>query len=254
MLEYYTCFIWSFDRKQWCSHRRQSCRILTCSHKLDFPRHTRLVRLCIAYATATQGARYSVLSLNFRLVGSCNMASSSKSQQERIDSAPPSHSGSVSKGRNKSRKSREHKRKRDAEAGLSNANDVEPVAEAGPSTIKDAPGPDVANTTFGQEDFIAFTFSDDAKEDDDVAQDEESQEGDKGKGKARDYEGPGRKRKHDEIDDRRESRRRPVDVAALKRAPWAAGVDWDRCNNVAEMCVACVPCMLYRVYHAHSDS
>lgn len=171
-----------------------------------------------------------------------------------MDGAPSSRSGSVSKGKSKSRKPKERKRKRDAEAEPSNSNDIESVAKAGPSTSKDVPGADAANATFGEQDFVAFTFSDDAKDDDDLVQEEELPEDDKGKGKARDYEGSTRKRKHDEIDDGRGSRRRPVDLAALKRAPWAADVDWDRCTNVAGMCVACVRAMSCLFYRAHSDS
>ena len=78
-----------------------------------------------------------------------------------------------------------------------------------------------------------------------------NREWDKGKGRARDSESSGRKRKHDETEEGYGSRRRTVDAATLKRAPWAADVDWDQCNNVAEMCVVCVRCMLRSVYGAH---
>ncbi|KAF7799612.1 hypothetical protein EIP86_010850 [Pleurotus ostreatoroseus] len=87
------------------------------------------------------------------------------------------------------------------------------------------------------EDYIAFTFSDGEKENDteDKAADAKpAREWDKGKGKGRDYDGLGRKRKADEMDrDNYASRRERYSTS--RRAPWAVDVDWERGNNVADL-------------------
>ncbi|KAI0093770.1 hypothetical protein BDY19DRAFT_918831 [Irpex rosettiformis] len=135
---------------------------------------------------------------------------------------------------------RKTRRKRTKEAkeldnGLSPSNGIE-NAEAGPSK-----SPSQIEPGFGDEDFIAFEPSD--TEDEKPSKDVEVVEaktsgnsGEKGKGRAREYEHAGRKRKSDEIDfnDGYANKKERMD-ANSRRAPWAADVDWENCHNVAEM-------------------
>lgn len=123
-------------------------------------------------------------------------------------------------------------------------NGAESATEAGPSTKTQA---EESAKGFGEEDFIAFAVSEAEDEDRDFNKESVEQakaiarEYEKGKGKEREYESAGRKRKADEIDynDGYTNKKERLD-ANSRRAPWVAGVNWEKCNNVAEMCVQ--PC------------
>ena len=107
--------------------------------------------------------------------------------------------------------------------------------EAGPSTPKDVAKD---NEGFGEEDFIAFTFTDEDSEQpvEDSLEKRPVREWDRGKGKGREDEGSGRKRKLDEIDlnDGYANKKQRVNASA-RRAPWAVDVDWENCNNVSQL-------------------
>lgn len=156
-------------------------------------------------------------------------------------SAQSSRSSSVSKPNRKARRAAKAKEQREKQEEFSEPTAVEVPPVAGPSTPTKAQ--EVANetsTSLGTEEFIPFTFSDDEK-DAEVEVEEEAfpvREWDKGKGKSRDYGAPGQKRKHDDIDfnDGYANKKQRTD-AASRRAPWAVDVDWENCNNVAEMYV-----------------
>ena len=152
--------------------------------------------------------------------------------------------------------SRKERRKRarelkETKSELPHSNGVE-NAEASCSKL---PSPNEPG--FGEEDYIAFVLSD-AESDKslkDVVVEEaavDSRRGDKGKGKAREYEWAGRKRKSDEIDFNDGYANKKERMAANSRlAPWAKDVDWENCHNVAEMyvydCFTGWPCV-------HSDT
>lgn len=170
---------------------------------------------------------------------------SPKPRRERTESAPSSRSASVSKSNRKARRAKEREEKakaqEEARAGAST-----PLAEAGPGPSTTAKAQeaqeaqDAASNSFADQDFIAFTFSDGEDEQEEKKDVEEEafpvREWDKGKTRARDHESAGRKRRHDEIDynDGYANKKQRTD-AASRRAPWAVDVDWDRCNNVADM-------------------
>lgn len=166
------------------------------------------------------------------------MAKSPKLQEDRTDSVPPSRSSSVSRSSRRARRAhkRAEKERRDNEAGPSGVS----PDDSSPKVELDKPQ-DATSTSFAaDQDFIAFTFSDEEKNEEEEVEEVAPpvREWDKGKGKARDYEGSGRKRRHDEIDfnDGYADKKQRTD-AASRQAPWAADVDWENCNNVAEMCV-----------------
>ena len=173
--------------------------------------------------------------------------SDSTKTRERTTSAQSSRSSSVSKSNRKARraaKAKGQKGKQEHEANTLTLIDVPAASEPGPSTLsKMEKVPSDPATSFGEEDFIAFQWEEGEEEPEkDVVEDVRelattSNDGDKGKGRARD-DTPGRKRKHDEIDlnDGYANKKQRID-AASRRAPWAADVDWERCHNVAEMCV-----------------
>ncbi|CCM06442.1 uncharacterized protein FIBRA_08704 [Fibroporia radiculosa] len=115
-------------------------------------------------------------------------------------------------------------------------------SEAGPSgshiESTNAPKTDIPSkeqNSFGDTDFIAFTFSD--EEDQDVEDRRpEVREWDKGKSRTSDRDHTGRKRKVDDssLDDGYANKKQRV-AAASRKAPWVADIDWDSCTNVAEM-------------------
>lgn len=158
-------------------------------------------------------------------------------------SAPSSRPPSTSEGKpNRKRRRAEKKKSKDTdkdepEAKSSVSADPKPAnADNGPSTRP-------TESTFGEEDFIAFTFDDEEKteEEEVVEVAPPVREWDKGKGKARELDS--RKRKLDEVDvnDGYANKKQRLD-AASRRAPWAVDVDWDKCNNVAEMYVPLPNC------------
>jgi DNA polymerase sigma len=58
------------------------------------------------------------------------------------------------------------------------------------------------------------------------------------------------KRKHEmifDLDDGYSNKKQRTD-ASSRKAPWVAGVDWDKCNNVAEMCVSSQLLVLCHAY------
>lgn len=115
--------------------------------------------------------------------------------------------------------------------------------EAGPSTLPNHSADEKA--TFTEEDFIALPPIDPEDPEEEVPETKSPvREWDRGKGKSRDYDGYGRKRKLDEVDlsDGYANKKQRVD-AASRRAPWAADVDWEHCNNVAELYVASLSSM-----------
>lgn len=178
---------------------------------------------------------------SLNLVSIKSMAMSPKSQQDRGKSASSSRSSSLSKASRKARRARDqaHKKTEDVTAGPSGTSRHSVVAEAGPSTTVNE-RQDAATASFtADEDFVGFTFSDEEENEEEVEETvPQVREWDRGKGKARDYESGGRKRGHDEIDynDGYANKKQRTD-AASRLAPWAADVEWDKCNNVAEMYV-----------------
>lgn len=107
--------------------------------------------------------------------------------------------------------------------------------QAGPSARKEEAG---NKEGFGEEDFIAFMFTDDegGHTTEESPERRPVREWDRGKGKGREYEAPGRKRKVDEVDfsDGYANKKQRLDASA-RRAPWAADVDWENCNNVSQL-------------------
>ncbi|KAJ3540390.1 hypothetical protein NM688_g6231 [Phlebia brevispora] len=96
--------------------------------------------------------------------------------------------------------------------------------------------PEVQKTAFIEE-FIAFPAEDTEGNGEKIAEEKRPvREWDRGKGKGRDYDGLSRKRKVEEVDgeDGYGSKRHRFDGASC-RAPWAVDVDWEHCNNVAEL-------------------
>ncbi|KIP08737.1 hypothetical protein PHLGIDRAFT_68903 [Phlebiopsis gigantea 11061_1 CR5-6] len=167
---------------------------------------------------------------------------SPKTQQDGRESVHSSRSSSLSKASRKARRDRDRdrdrtdKKKEDIEAGPSGTSHSDAATEAGPSTTLNE-RQDVASSSFAaDQDFVGFTFSDDEKENEEEVEETAPpvREWDRGKGKARDYEG--RKRRHDEIDynDGYANKKQRLD-AASRLAPWAVDVEWDKCTNVAEM-------------------
>lgn len=151
-------------------------------------------------------------------------------------SATPASSKLESTSENRKARRKRARESKEEENGASHVPDTE-NAEAGPSK------PPVPNPTgFGDEDFIAFVPS---EPEDDVPQEDAVNKvvagvvtDEKGKGKAREYDRAGRKRKSDEIDldDGYANKKERMD-AKSRRAPWAVDVDWENCPNVAEMYV-----------------
>lgn len=119
--------------------------------------------------------------------------------------------------------------------------DVDKTNEA---AVSREPEPDT--NVFNDEDFVAFIPSEEEEE----KQMEEALEAVKAsarkhesvKGKERERESAGRKRKAAEIDydDGYTNKKERLD-AQSRRAPWAADVDWETCKNVAEMSVLRCP-------------
>jgi len=139
--------------------------------------------------------------------------------------------------RNEKRRARRRREReqRDENTELSNSNGD---TQAGPSRReqngKEAESPTKRKNAFVETDFIAFTFSDDEREEKRPA----VREWDKGKGRAYEREIPVRKRGSDEIDfDGGYTNKKQRVAAASRKAPWTADVDWDTCTNVAEMYV-----------------
>ena len=176
------------------------------------------------------------------------MTKSPTISQTRADSAHSSRSGSAAKtSRRAARRARERaeKEKQDSEAGPSGTTHDDASVEVKPSATAVAPHDATAPSFPDEEDFIAFVFSDGEKDEEGEVEEEAPpvREWDKGKGKAKDYEGSARKRKYDEVDlnDGYANKKQRTN-AASRLAPWAVDVDWGRCNNVAEMCVRTADC------------
>ena len=95
-------------------------------------------------------------------------------------------------------------------------------------------GKEKAKETFEMgDDFIGFAASEDDEEK--TSPGVRERDWDRGKRRASERDGglgSGAKRKHDRIYDEDGQRR----ATAFRRAPWAADVDWRKCNNVSEMC------------------
>lgn len=155
-------------------------------------------------------------------------------------SALPSRPPSTSEGKpNRRRRRAKEQKSKDADK---DELEAKPSVSADPKLAANADaGPSTRPTEgmFGEEDFIPFTFEDEEKvEEEEVVEVEPPvREWDKGKGRAK--ESDSRKRKHDEVDlnDGYANKKQRLD-AASRRAPWAVDVDWDKCNNVAEMYVS----------------
>ncbi|EJF66211.1 hypothetical protein DICSQDRAFT_152192 [Dichomitus squalens LYAD-421 SS1] len=130
---------------------------------------------------------------------------------------------------------RKEKQRQNGEAGPSNpqsSNTSEPPSKA-------AEASSAIQSSFGNDDFIAFSFSDSEEADKRSARESSPplREWDRGKRKEKEREEhAGRKRKVEEIDfnDGYTNKKQRI-AAASRRAPWAQDVDWDRCVNVAEM-------------------
>ena len=151
--------------------------------------------------------------------------------QETSRDAPPrtpdaSHKNRKRRSKDKSRSGAKTPK---VASGHASADDL----EAGPS--KRPASPKNESDAFDQADFIPFDFSD-PEEVEEV--EPPRRESDKGwdKGKSRDDERSSRKRKVDDVDlnDGYANKKQRMN-AASRRAPWAVDVDWERCNNVAEL-------------------
>ena len=105
---------------------------------------------------------------------------------------------------------------------------------------------------FHEEDYIAFDFGDAPEfaesQGEDVTQDPDNGNDSPTFPRTRDNgwgaERAGRKRRVAEVDlnDGYANKKQRVD-AASRRAPWAWDVDWDSCQNVAQMCVPSSRCI-----------
>lgn len=111
--------------------------------------------------------------------------------------------------------------------------------EASPSINLNLPGPSTSplkpasSATFEHnDDFVAFTFSDDEEEKED---DIPIREWDKDKRPSEDTHGKKRKADDVEREDRYSSRRRTRLENVPRKAPWVVDVDWQSCNNVPEL-------------------
>ncbi|THH31115.1 hypothetical protein EUX98_g3085 [Antrodiella citrinella] len=152
--------------------------------------------------------------------------------------SPPSSRPETPAGLDPNRRVRRRKKQAEqngnAEASSSTITHVNAAVSLQPDTE-----PPADTTTFREEDFVAFDFGD-APE---FAEDSPNGESrDVGKvegtpsGKDKEAEHAGRKRKVAEVDlnDGYSNKKQRID-AASRRAPWAWDVDWDRCQNVAQM-------------------
>lgn len=171
---------------------------------------------------------------------------SAKSPKKPRSKAGQSGSGTplTSETNRKARRKRaqEAKDNGESEAGPSGLNGADEADNTGPTRKPD----EVANA-FGDADFVAFLASE--GEEKGIMEEVEEMKSyarvrDKEKGKEREYESAGRKRKADEIDydDGYANKKERLD-AKSRRAPWALDVDWENCNNVAEMYVQYCLCV-----------
>lgn len=134
------------------------------------------------------------------------------------------------------------KQRQNAEAGPSGTQPESPFKppngadEDSKRTTRNAAN---GENSFGNDDFVAFSFSDSEEADKQSARASSPpvREWDRGKVKGKDREEhAGRKRKVEEFDfDDGYANKKQRVAAASRKAPWAQDVDWDKCANVAEM-------------------
>ncbi len=148
------------------------------------------------------------------------------------------------------------KQRQNAEAGPSGTQPESPFKppngadEGSKRTTRNAAN---GENSFGNDDFVAFSFSDSEEADKQSARASSPpvREWDRGKVKGNDREEhAGRKRKVEEFDfDDGYANKKQRVAAASRKAPWAQDVDWDKCANVAEMYV--YPFFLWRSETVH---
>jgi hypothetical protein len=118
------------------------------------------------------------------------------------------------------------KRRRSGRDGPRDEPETTPNSSHGTGHSADAPFHD-------SEDFIPFA-PDSAGEEDEPPTREWDKGKSKGRGRDRDS---GRRRDRDSYGDDGYANKKQRTDAASRKAPWVADIDWDDCNNVAEMYV-----------------
>ena len=171
---------------------------------------------------------------------------SNKSRSQRSSVSAPEENTPVPNRRAR----RKEKQRQNAEAGPSNSQPT--ITSKPPSRTAEGSGATTQSATngessFGDNDFIAFSFSDTEEADKQSVRESSPPVREWDRGKAKDKgkereEHAGRKRKVEEVDfDDGYANKKQRVAAASRKAPWAQDVDWDKCRNVAEMCVRAVP-------------